>query len=88
MVDNVHHGTPVGQLFAHLATGGGRRVQIDGPYTPPAFTGSWLVGHPGSTKRGSTPYQNPPAGMPGGSGTQTPAHRFEIAAIPICNLGI
>ena len=30
---------------------------------------------PGSTPRGSTPYQNPPTGMPGGSGTQTPAHQ-------------
>ena len=35
MVDNVHPGTPVGQLFAHLATGGGRKVQIDGRYIPP-----------------------------------------------------
>ena len=37
MVDNVdvHPGTPVGQLFANMALGGGRRVQIDGPYSPP-----------------------------------------------------
>ena len=74
MVDNVHPGAPVGQLFAHLASGGGRRALSDAPYSPPP---SQVMSptQPGSTPRGATQNQNPQAGMPGGSGAQIPAHK-------------